>query len=190
MSRNGFTFGNHSASHAVLSRLSDAECREEIGRARAALDAIPGSTRSLAYPFGLYTDSIRQIARDLGYTVLMGVEGCNDPLDLSPRRSSQRDIDLAGCLVRDDGSGRASQVSDQAILENNPGAFSLSKRPLKDAHRLTSCCRRSAVASGQATPAVISESAFTKAAMSSRVVNGPGLRRSVPSGKVPRARWI
>ena len=44
--------------------------------------------------------------------------------------------------------------------------------------------------SAQATPAVISESAFTNAAMSSRVVNGPGLSRRVPSGNVPSARWI
>ena len=35
------------------------------------------------------------------------------------------------------------------------------------------------------TPAVISESALRKAAMSSAVLNGPGLSRIVPSGKVP-----
>jgi peptidoglycan/xylan/chitin deacetylase (PgdA/CDA1 family) len=83
MSRNGFTFGNHSASHAVLSRLSDLECREEIVRADTALDSVPESTRSLAYPFGLFTDSTRQIARDLGYTMLMAAEGGNDPWDRS-----------------------------------------------------------------------------------------------------------
>jgi peptidoglycan/xylan/chitin deacetylase (PgdA/CDA1 family) len=81
MSRNGFTFGNHTASHAVLSRLSDLECRDEIVRAGVALDSIPESTRSLAYPFGLFTDSTRQIAEELGYTMLMEVEGSNNPWD-------------------------------------------------------------------------------------------------------------
>ena len=81
MSRNGFTFGNHSASHAVLPLLSDVECRDEIIRCGAALDSIPESIRSLAYPFGLFTDSTRQIAQDLGYTMLMEVEGSNEPFD-------------------------------------------------------------------------------------------------------------
>jgi peptidoglycan/xylan/chitin deacetylase (PgdA/CDA1 family) len=83
MSRNGFTFGNHTASHAVLSRLSDRECRDEILRGGVVLDSLPGSTRSLAYPFGLFTDSTRRIARELGYTMLMEVEGGNDPWDRS-----------------------------------------------------------------------------------------------------------
>ena len=48
-----------------------------------ALDSIPESTRSLAYPFGLFTESTRRIAQDLGYTMLMGVEGGNDPWDRS-----------------------------------------------------------------------------------------------------------
>ncbi len=81
MSQCGFTYGNHSASHAVLSLLSDLECREEITRASVALDSIPESTRSLAYPFGLFTDSTRRIAQELGYTMLMEVEGSNDPWD-------------------------------------------------------------------------------------------------------------
>jgi peptidoglycan/xylan/chitin deacetylase (PgdA/CDA1 family) len=83
MSQFGFTFGNHTASHAVLPLLSDIECRDEMIRSAVALDSIPGSTRSLAYPFGLFSDSTRQIALDLGYTMLMEVEGSNDPLDRS-----------------------------------------------------------------------------------------------------------
>lgn len=43
---------------------------------------------------------------------------------------------------------------------------------------------------GQSTPAVISARALMKTSISSAVVNGPGLSRSVPSGKVPRARWM
>jgi peptidoglycan/xylan/chitin deacetylase (PgdA/CDA1 family) len=82
MARSGFTFGNHSASHAVLSRLETAECHDEIERARRLLDELPGSSRSLAYPFGFNNDAARQIAIESGYTTLMEVEGDNNPLDL------------------------------------------------------------------------------------------------------------
>jgi peptidoglycan/xylan/chitin deacetylase (PgdA/CDA1 family) len=81
MSRAGFTFGNHTASHPVLPRLAEDSCHEEIRRAREVLRRLPGATRSLAYPFGMVDEATRRIARDLGYTTLMQVEGQNDPLD-------------------------------------------------------------------------------------------------------------
>jgi peptidoglycan/xylan/chitin deacetylase (PgdA/CDA1 family) len=82
MARRGFRFGNHTATHAVLSRLDESACREEIGRARAALRGLPGAIDSLAYPFGRYGEATSRIARGLGYSTLMDVEGDNDPLDL------------------------------------------------------------------------------------------------------------
>ena len=81
MSRDGFTFGNHTGSHAVLPRLDEAACREEIRRAQAVLGGLPRAIVSLAYPFGRYDEAVLSIARDLGYTTLMEVEGDNDPLD-------------------------------------------------------------------------------------------------------------
>jgi peptidoglycan/xylan/chitin deacetylase (PgdA/CDA1 family) len=81
MSRDGFTFGNHTGSHAVLPRLDEAACREEIRRAQAVLGGLPRAIASLAYPFGRCDESVRGIARELGYTTLMEVEGDNDPLD-------------------------------------------------------------------------------------------------------------
>jgi peptidoglycan/xylan/chitin deacetylase (PgdA/CDA1 family) len=82
MARRGFRFGNHTATHAVLSRLDESACREEIGRARAALAALPGAIDSLAYPFGRSAEATPRIARELGYTTLMDVQGDNDPLEL------------------------------------------------------------------------------------------------------------
>jgi peptidoglycan/xylan/chitin deacetylase (PgdA/CDA1 family) len=82
MSRRGFRFGNHTATHAVLSGLDESACREEIGRARAALQELPGATDSLAFPFGRSGADTPRIARELGYTTLMDVQGDNDPLDL------------------------------------------------------------------------------------------------------------
>ena len=82
MARDVFTFGNHTGSHAVLSNLSDEDCREEIHRARTVLSCFPGVIQSLAYPFGQFDERVHRIARELGYTTLMEVEGDNNPLDL------------------------------------------------------------------------------------------------------------
>jgi hypothetical protein len=81
MARAGITFGNHSGSHAVLSRLAEPECRGELARARDALAKMPGSIGSLAYPFGRSNESTRRIATELGYTTLLEVEGLNRPVD-------------------------------------------------------------------------------------------------------------
>jgi peptidoglycan/xylan/chitin deacetylase (PgdA/CDA1 family) len=81
MSRGGFSFGNHTASHVVLPNLDVSACREEIATARALLAAVPESDDSLAYPFGLYNPETARIARELGYTTLLLVEGDNQPFD-------------------------------------------------------------------------------------------------------------
>ena len=81
MAQNGITFGNHSASHAVLSRLSEEECRQELSTARDALQNLPGSIPSLAYPFGSWNKATRRIAIELGCTTLLDVEGLNHPMD-------------------------------------------------------------------------------------------------------------
>jgi peptidoglycan/xylan/chitin deacetylase (PgdA/CDA1 family) len=81
MSQCRITFGNHSASHAVLSRLDEVSCRDEIERADSCIRNLPGSIRSLAYPFGRVNEETRRIAIELGYTSLMEVEGDNQPFD-------------------------------------------------------------------------------------------------------------
>ena len=81
MAGSGITFGNHSGSHAVLSLLSEDDCRNELTCARNALDRLPGSIRSLAYPFGRSNEATRRIAIELEYTTLLEVEGLNNPVD-------------------------------------------------------------------------------------------------------------
>ncbi len=81
MARSGVNFGNHTGSHAVLSRLSEEDCRDELARARAALERVSGSIPSLAYPFGLANLAARRIAIELGYTTLLLTEGLNYPVD-------------------------------------------------------------------------------------------------------------
>ncbi len=81
MAHAGITFGNHSGSHAVLPRLSEEDCRNELARAQNALDSMPGSIPSLAFPFGRANETTRRIAIELGYTTLLEVEGLNNPVD-------------------------------------------------------------------------------------------------------------
>ncbi len=81
MAHSSITFGNHSGSHAVLSLLSEEDCRDELSRAQNALKRFPGSIPSLAYPFGLANEATRRIAIELGYTTLLEVEGRNHPVD-------------------------------------------------------------------------------------------------------------
>jgi peptidoglycan/xylan/chitin deacetylase (PgdA/CDA1 family) len=81
LAESGFTFGNHCASHAVLTNLDPDECRQEVDRARMQLLDVPGSVSSLAYPFGIYDDAVERIAREMGYRSLMLVEGDNEPFD-------------------------------------------------------------------------------------------------------------
>lgn len=83
MSRHGITFGNHSASHAVLTNLGPSECRKEIRRAKEVLSALSGSVDSFAYPFGIRDHAARQIVIEEGYSTLMEVEGDNRPFDRS-----------------------------------------------------------------------------------------------------------
>jgi peptidoglycan/xylan/chitin deacetylase (PgdA/CDA1 family) len=81
MSRNGFSFGNHSGSHPVFSRISDDECRGEISRAGEVIDTLPGSIPSFAYPFGSWNEATRRIALELGYVTALEVGGNNNPID-------------------------------------------------------------------------------------------------------------
>jgi peptidoglycan/xylan/chitin deacetylase (PgdA/CDA1 family) len=81
MSSGGMTFGNHTASHPPLARLSSEDCRGEIQKASSALGHLPGAGETLAYPFGSKNETTREIALALGNRSLLEVEGLNSPLD-------------------------------------------------------------------------------------------------------------
>ena len=104
------------------------------------------------------------------------------------------------------GAGRGEQDADQAERgQKNPahGGDSLdrpdglgpssgvghSERSFRQSGGPGQCPTTRSPRRAQSTPAVISVRAFRKASISASVVNGPGLRRRVPSGKVPRALW-
>lgn len=175
MARQGFTFGSHSASHAVLPRLSTPECRDEIDRARRLIQDLPGSVDSLAYPFGVNDDATLRIAVEAGYATLMEVEGDNDPFDpLHVGRLNVTSISPAVLFAR---------------LELTARIKFRIKRVFKGVLAPPNSVRRTAtVRQAQTTSAVISARAAVKAATSAEVENAPGLIRSVPSGNVPGAR--
>ena len=78
MARAGLTFGNHTASHPNLARLSEAAQSAEIARAQDELAAHVGRPTSLAYPFGLYDAASRRVASALGFTSVLEVGGVSD----------------------------------------------------------------------------------------------------------------
>lgn len=75
MHRNGITLGNHTATHANLTRLSDEGVRRELQSAAIALRTEIGEVVGTAYPFGAVDDRVREIARDIGDACLLEVAG-------------------------------------------------------------------------------------------------------------------
>lgn len=67
----GIEFGAHSRTHADLTKLSEAECLEEIEGSKNDLTALLGlSVVSFAYPYGNYNDAIGDLVQehfDLGF---------------------------------------------------------------------------------------------------------------------------
>jgi len=82
----GFDFGSHSASHARLTWLSDAEAAAELERSRETLRDRLGSraARAVAYPFGARDERIERLAYAAGYELgFGGVHGNGSPLALA-----------------------------------------------------------------------------------------------------------
>jgi len=73
MAAAGMTFGYHTRSHRLLSRLAAAEQHDELGRGVAWIRALTGqATVSFCYPWGgpgTYTRDTLRILRDGGYSV-------------------------------------------------------------------------------------------------------------------------
>jgi len=86
----GWEIGSHSATHEHLTRISEETCREELEGSKADIDQeIEGECTSLAYPYGLYDDSVLEIVREVGYriafTIDRGPADQTDELLLMPR---------------------------------------------------------------------------------------------------------
>jgi peptidoglycan/xylan/chitin deacetylase (PgdA/CDA1 family) len=68
----GVRFGSHTAQHVRLGRIPEADARAELTGSKAALEQLLGRpVTDLCYPYGDYTDSVRDLATAAGYTTAM-----------------------------------------------------------------------------------------------------------------------
>lgn len=81
----GWEIGAHTDTHADLSTLDYASCRDEIERSRAALEQLTGrDIETFAYPFGRYGDAAIAAAHDLGLKAAVTTgSGSWAPLELT-----------------------------------------------------------------------------------------------------------
>jgi hypothetical protein len=63
--RDRVSFQNHTANHLDLTTLSETQIRTEMTQATGRLEALTGqSVQSIAYPYGLYNTTVKDIARE------------------------------------------------------------------------------------------------------------------------------
>lgn len=77
--------GNHTRDHAILSNYSAMEIREQIMMAQQDLKEMTGRDASIiAYPNGNSSPEIRQVARECGFLLGLGVKPGRNSLPLKP----------------------------------------------------------------------------------------------------------
>jgi GT2 family glycosyltransferase/peptidoglycan/xylan/chitin deacetylase (PgdA/CDA1 family) len=96
MQKHGVTFGSHSATHPLLSSLSDVDLRREVNDSKAKLeDALGTAVEWFAYPFGDVDRRVRAAVLEAGYraavTTNAGFNRWQDPLALNRLEIDDRD---------------------------------------------------------------------------------------------------
>jgi peptidoglycan/xylan/chitin deacetylase (PgdA/CDA1 family) len=81
MRERGIAFGNHTAAHPNLARLSREAQREEMAAGAACLAQMLEPSASLAYPFGLHNKDSVAAAQATGHRTVMLVGGGRQPLN-------------------------------------------------------------------------------------------------------------
>ena len=79
----GWSIGNHTFSHFNLECLDPVQAEEELMLGFRAIEGLPGTSRSVAYPFGLHTQTVREIAVRASASSIMEVGGWNFLVDLT-----------------------------------------------------------------------------------------------------------
>jgi len=71
----GWEIGSHTSSHIHPTRVGEGKCREEFERSKAVIDReIEGECISLAYPYGLYDETVTELAREAGYRIAFTID--------------------------------------------------------------------------------------------------------------------
>ncbi len=78
----GLSCGAHGMSHANLTTVAPATCRQDLQQSRAVLeDRLGHEVRDLAYPYGAYDETVRAIAVECGYRTACSVRPGWSPPD-------------------------------------------------------------------------------------------------------------
>jgi peptidoglycan-N-acetylglucosamine deacetylase len=67
----GHRIGNHSYTHADLTKMTEAQMRDEIKRTDDVINQYTGTDKIFRPPFGLHNATLDRVASQLGYRVVM-----------------------------------------------------------------------------------------------------------------------
>ena len=130
ITRHGHELGNHTWSHADLTKQSDDVVREEITRGEMLLNEISGQSPRprLRAPFGERNDRVLGIAANLGYRSIYwtldsldSVEPRKTPEFLIDRITSKSDAELDGAIILLHVGEKATAEALPAIIANLQG---------------------------------------------------------------------
>lgn len=72
----GHEIGGHTVTHPHLPELSDADITKEVTDSKKYLETLVGrSVTALAYPFGEFNSTVKNLIKSAGYTTARGVQG-------------------------------------------------------------------------------------------------------------------
>ncbi len=105
LEKSGFHCEAHSMSHPHLAEVSPEKCRSELTESRRILeDQLGHEVRHLAYPYGSYNDTVRQLAAEAGYisacSTRKGLSGATDDILALHRISVHGDDSLIDFAAR------------------------------------------------------------------------------------------
>lgn len=116
MGRDGHEFGNHSATHPDMTRLSDEEIVSQLDRLEKAVYTLTGrSTRPwFRPPYGAHDDRVAQVVAEQGYyTVMWTADSADWREDVAPATVAGRLLKYAApgaVLIEHLGSPQSAQV--------------------------------------------------------------------------------
>lgn len=71
----GWGVGSHTASHEYLTRVDAETVRAQLADSKAAIDEhTDGACTALAYPYGLYDNTVMELAQETGYRIAFSID--------------------------------------------------------------------------------------------------------------------
>jgi len=126
----GFEVGNHTMTHANLATLSAAGARAEIDGARADLIALGITPQTFVYPYGSYTEAVKQIVAQEEFIGARSVIGGLNASGADPYALKHREVNLTTTVADVQGwIAEAQRTKTWLILtfhevDTNGGAYS------------------------------------------------------------------